>query len=170
MSKRPIIEPFRIKSVEPIRTTTREERQRLIEAAGYNLFLVCLGSDTIDLLTDSGTSAMSTEQWAADDARGTNRVRRFAEFCEISRFHPRHLRLSPCDSDSPGAGGGANHLQCDVQKGRPSFQQTRNFDTHRAPTANTSAPVRVDLTIAEAKEPSQIHPFKGTWTRRALPR
>jgi len=65
MSIRTIIEPFRIKSVEPIRRTTREERQKLIEAAGYNLFLINSEEILIDLLTDSGTAAMSTEQWAA---------------------------------------------------------------------------------------------------------
>src|SRR2546428_13676041 len=60
-----IIEPFRIKSVEPIRASPREQRQRLIEAAGDNLFLVPSDAILIDLLTESGTSAMSTEQWAA---------------------------------------------------------------------------------------------------------
>ena len=60
-----IIEPFRIKSVEPLRHTTREERERVLRQAGYNLFLVPAAEILIDLLTDSGTSAMSTEQWAA---------------------------------------------------------------------------------------------------------
>src|SRR5271155_4591436 len=65
MPVRTIIEPFRIKSVEPIRGTSREERQTRIEAAGYNLFFVPAEDILIDLLTDSGTAAMSTEQWAA---------------------------------------------------------------------------------------------------------
>jgi tyrosine phenol-lyase len=62
---RTIIEPFRIKSVEPLRQTTPEERERYLQDAGYNLFLIPARHILIDLLTDSGTSAMSTEQWAA---------------------------------------------------------------------------------------------------------
>jgi len=60
-----IIEPFRIKSVEPLHHTTHEERERFLEEAGYNLFLIEAQNILIDLLTDSGTSAMSTGQWAA---------------------------------------------------------------------------------------------------------
>ena len=60
-----IIEPFRIKSVEPLRHTTREQREQLLEQAGFNLFQIPASDILIDLLTDSGTSAMSTAQWAA---------------------------------------------------------------------------------------------------------
>src|SRR3984957_3046444 len=99
MSKRPIIEPFRIKSVEPIRTTTREERQRLIEAAGYNLFPVASEAILIDLLTDSGTASMSTEQGAArmrggEAYPGSPRFARFRDSIQAI-FGFRHVVPTP---------------------------------------------------------------------------
>ena len=65
MRQRTIIEPFKIKQVEPLALLKRDQRERIVREAGYNLFLVAADSVTFDFLTDSGTTAMSAAQWAA---------------------------------------------------------------------------------------------------------
>jgi hypothetical protein len=106
-----IIEPFRIKMVEPIKLTTREEREQLIEDAHLNPFLLAAEDVIIDLLTDSGTSAMSAEAWAAM-MRG-----------DESYAGARSFRLRAGYSYAPGARGrthpvwrhGATRLDCAKQ-------------------------------------------------------
>src|ERR1700756_5520195 len=158
MSKRPIIEPFRIKSVEPIRTTTREERQRLIEAAGYNLFLVPSEAILIDLLTDSGTSAMSTEQWAAmmrgdESYAGSPSFARFRDSIQAI-FGFRHVIPTH-------QGRAAERILFNVMcKKGDVVPNNAHFDTTRANCEFVGAQA-IDLPIAEAKEPARVHPFKG---------
>src|SRR5208337_1450916 len=158
MSKRPIIEPFRIKSVEPIRTTTREERQRLIGAAGYNLFLVASEAILIDLLTDSGTSAMSTEQWAAmmrgdESYAGSPSFTRFRDSVQ-SIFGFRHVIPTH-------QGRAAERILFNVMcKKGDIVPNNTHFDTTRANCEFVGA-TAVDIPISEAKEPARIHDFKG---------
>jgi tyrosine phenol-lyase len=158
MAIRTIIEPFRIKSVERIRSTTRDERQRLIEAAGYNLFLVESDAILIDLLTDSGTSAMSTEQWAAmmrgdESYAGSPSFTRFRDSVQ-SIFGFRHVIPTH-------QGRAAERILFGVmcRKGNIVPNNT-HFDTTRANCEFVGA-IALDLPIPEAKEPALIHPFKG---------
>ena len=158
MPIRTIIEPFRIKSVEPIRATTRSERQQLLEAAGYNLFLVASEAILIDLLTDSGTAAMSTEQWAAmmrgdESYAGSPSFTRFRDSVQ-SIFGFRHVIPTH-------QGRAAERILFNVicKKGDIVPNNT-HFDTTRANCEFVGAQA-LDIPIPEAKEPAKIHPFKG---------
>ena len=158
MPIRTIIEPFRIKSVEPIRGTTRDERSRLIEASGYNLFLVASDAILIDLLTDSGTSAMSTEQWAAM-MRGDES---YAGSPSFTRFRDSVQRIFGFRHVIPThQGRAAERILFSVmcKKGNIVPNNT-HFDTTRANCEFVGA-IALDLPIPEAKEPARVHPFKG---------
>lgn len=158
MAIRTIIEPFRIKSVERIRETTREERQRLIEAAGYNLFLVPADAILIDLLTDSGTSAMSTEQWAAmmrgdESYAGSSSFDRFRRSVE-DIFGFRHVIPTH-------QGRAAERILFTVMcKKGDVVPNNTHFDTTRANCEFVGAEA-LDLPVPEASEPAALHPFKG---------
>ena len=153
-----IIEPFRIKSVEPIRRTTREERQRLLESAGYNLFLLPAESILIDLLTDSGTCAMSTEQWAAmmrgdESYAGSPSFTRFRESVQAI-FGFKHVIPTH-------QGRAAERILFTVMcKKGDVVPNNTHFDTTRANCEYAGAEA-LDLPIPEALEPARLHPFKG---------
>jgi tyrosine phenol-lyase len=165
MTIRTIIEPFRIKSVERIRKTTREERQRLLRAAGYNLFLVPAEDILIDLLTDSGTSAMSTEQWAAlmrgdESYAGSPSFTRFRESVQ-NIFGFRHVIPTH-------QGRAAERILFSVMcKKGDVVPNNTHFDTTRANCEFVGAKA-VDIPIPEAREPARIHPFKGNMDTAAL--
>ncbi len=158
MPIRTIIEPFRIKSVEPIRTTTLEERQKLLEAAGYNLFLIASEAILIDLLTDSGTSAMSTEQWAAmmrgdESYAGSPSFIRFRDSIQAI-FGFRHVIPTH-------QGRAAERILFNVMcKKGDTVPNNAHFDTTRANCEYVGA-TALDLPLPEAREPAHIHPFKG---------
>ena len=162
---RTIIEPFRIKSVEPIRWTTRAEREELLAAAHYNLFLLPAEDVLIDLLTDSGTGAMSTRQWAAvmegdESYAGSKSFVHFRDSIQ-SIFGYRHVIPTH-------QGRAAERILFSVMCKKGSVvPNNTHFDTTRANAEFVGAEA-VDLPIPEGRQPSLVHPFKGNMDVQAL--
>ena len=162
-----IIEPFRIKSVEPIRQTTPEEREGYLEAAGYNLFLIEAQNILIDLLTDSGTSAMSTAQWAAM-MRGDESYAGSESFYRMERVVRDLMGFRHVIPTHQGRAAERILFTVLCRKGQVIPNNT-HFDTTRANIEFTGARA-VDLLTPEAADTQARLDFKGNMDVRALER
>jgi tryptophanase len=153
-----IIEPFRIKSVEPIRFTTEAEREEALKRAFYNPFLIPADEVLIDLLTDSGTAAMSADQWAGmmqgdESYAGARSFYRFEakvrELTGFSQIIPTHQ------------GRAAEKILFSLLGGEGKIvPNNAHFDTTRANVEFTGA-MAVDFLTPEGEDPDRIAPFKG---------
>ncbi|MBF0312228.1 MAG: tryptophanase [Oligoflexia bacterium] len=158
MQFKTIIEPFRIKVVEPIKMTTREDRVRFLREAGLNVFLLKSEDVLIDLLTDSGTTAMSAEQWSAM-MRGDES---YAGAPSYYRFHESIYKLTGFKEIIPTHQGRAAERILFQSVCKPGQVVISNmfFDTTRA-NAETSGLVTVDIPCKEYYSPMVPAPFKG---------
>jgi tyrosine phenol-lyase len=160
-----IIEPFRVKVVEPIKMTTRAEREDYLKEAAYNLFKLKAENVIIDLLTDSGTAAMSAEQWSAlmrgDESYAGSKS--FYRFEEVVRDIFGFKQVIPMHQ-----GRAAERILFSVMCTKGSIvPNNTHFDTTRANVEYLGAEA-VDLPIPEFYQPAVNHPFKGNMDTEAL--
>jgi tyrosine phenol-lyase len=158
MTRKTIIEPFKIKVVEPLVIKTRAEREKILKDAHYNLFLVKSENVTFDFLTDSGTTAMSANQWAAMMTADES----YAGSRSFHRFKDVVTRITGYEHVIPTHQGRAAERLLFGVLVKPGMKVPSNnhFDTTRANIEAQGAEA-VDLVIAEGRIPSNEHPFKG---------
>src|SRR5215468_2650015 len=153
-----IIEPFKIKMVEPIKLTTREERELALGRAHYNVFQIPAEDVIIDLLTDSGTAAMSAEQWAGM-IRGDESyagARSWFHFEKVLRDLTGMAHILPTHQ-----GRASERILFELIGGPGKVIPSNNhFDTTRANIEHSGADA-LDLVVPEGRQPRLRHPFKG---------
>jgi tyrosine phenol-lyase len=151
-------EPWKIKMVEPLSVTTREQRQAALEGAGYNTFLLRSEDVYIDLLTDSGTSAMSDRQWAGmmlgDEAYAGSR--NFYALERAVQDHYGYLHVIPTHQ-----GRGAEHLLSRTTIKPGQYVPGNMYFTTTRLHQELAGATFVDVIIDEAHDPTDMHPFKG---------
>jgi tryptophanase len=165
MPYRTIIEPFRIHSTQAIHLPTRAEREQALQRAGFNLFGLNADEVIIDLLTDSGTGAMSAKQWAGmmvgdESYAGSRSFYRFLDTVQSITGLPEIIPTHQ--------GRAAERILFSVLvKAGDVVPNNTHFDTTRANVEYQQAEAR-DLVIAEGRDPSSTHPFKGNMDVEAL--
>jgi len=165
MAIKTIIEPFRIKSVEPIYFNTQEERDVILKKADYNVFGIASRDVLIDLLTDSGTSAMSSRQWGGIMEGDES----YAGSPSFHRFESMVKRITGMQYVIPTHQGRASEKILFAAVGGKSKTIISNtlFDTTRA-NIEFSGATGIDLLCAEGKNPLKAAPFKGNMDVKAL--